>query len=461
MTARRVVVPDLTLLAHQQEAIEAWRAGARRMIWLWHRQAGKGLTALSMVAMAAWEKPATYMIASPTAALSRENHWDAINPDTGRRYLDIIPPELIIDCNQNELALVMRTKVPDQVSRIVFRPGGEDADRLRGPAYGGVVLDEYATYSCGAEALDVVRIPVERAGGFLLVSSTPKGLNHLHALWKNAESAGGWYLSRKTIEETRNHAGEPIIPLAQVEQERREGQREEWLQQEYYASFTAALQEAYYADQLTKAEAEGRIGDVPYRSDRPVLVSFDLGVYDATVVIYVQPVGDMFHIIDCDEYRGLALPEIISRTRAKGYVIDPRGWYAPHDLATAGRAMSRVDVARQLGVQFQVVPRVSSVQENIDAVRRIFNRFRFDRRRNAKLLEMLGNYQREWNHRTKSYEAKPAHREASHYADALACFARGYRAPSDRTRGYVYARTATSPHDDWSARYARSRTAEW
>jgi hypothetical protein len=106
----------------------------------------------------------------------------------------------VVDKNETELAIVMATGVSDRTSRIVFR-SADDPDRLRGPAYAGVVLDEFATME-SREPLDVVRIPLERAGGWLLITSTPKGVNHYHEVWRNAEAAGGWFLSVKTIEDT-------------------------------------------------------------------------------------------------------------------------------------------------------------------------------------------------------------------------------------------------------------------
>jgi hypothetical protein len=72
---------------HQREANQAFHEGARRMIWRWHRQGGKGKEALAITAEAAWARPATYMLVSPTAGLCRGNFWDAIDPDSGVPYL--------------------------------------------------------------------------------------------------------------------------------------------------------------------------------------------------------------------------------------------------------------------------------------------------------------------------------------------------------------------------------------
>ena len=433
--AERVQLPHrLRFYDHQREAIQAFHQGARRAIWRWHRQGGKGTGALAHVGMAAFEKPGTYLVASPTTQLCRENYWDAVDPDSGEKYLDLVfPPAIILDKNENEMALEIATAQAGKTSRVVFR-SADDPDRLRGPAYAGVVLDEFATMP-GREPLDIVRIPLERANGWLLITSTPKGLNHFHEIWKNAETAGGWYLSTKTIEETRRHDGRPIIPLAVVEQERREGQAPEWIAQEYFVEFTAALIGAYYADVLTAAEREGRITELAHRPGLKVWTGWDLGISDLTVVVYLQPrhdPGERVHVIGCDAWEGAALPEIIAGMQAHGYTFGTH--LVPHDAANRekGSGKTYVDVARELGVRLKVVPRAPNLLEGIGAVRALFPRLVFDRRRGAKLLEALGAYTKTWDPRGKVFRPSPAHTWASHYADALRTFAVGYR---DRDEG--------------------------
>jgi hypothetical protein len=372
-------------------------------------------------------------------------------------HLSAIPAQVVLDRNENEMALVMATRVAGKTSRIVFR-SADDPDRLRGPAYAGVILDEFATQTTG-EALDVVRIPLERAQGWLLITSTPKGMNHFYDTWRNAEGAGGWYLSTKTIEDTKNHAGEPIIPLAFVEQERREGQREEWIQQEYFVAFTAALVSSYYGDLLTKAEADGRILDLPHRPEVPAVTAWDLGFRDLTVVLFAQERGEQLDIFDCDQFESLSLPEILSRVRAKPYNI--REWLAPHDIGQHefGSGQTPKEVARRLGVNFRVAPKLE-VQSGIDSVRRLFGRLRFDRRRTAKLLEALGGYQKVWDAKGKTFRDKPLHSWHSHFADALRVLATAYREPVDLSRPRQrYAISSTAESRD--AQPAAARMSEW
>ncbi len=60
--------------------------------------------------MAAFERPGTYLVASPTKELSRENYWDARDPDSGESYRDLVfPREIVLDTNENELSMEMLT----------------------------------------------------------------------------------------------------------------------------------------------------------------------------------------------------------------------------------------------------------------------------------------------------------------------------------------------------------------
>jgi hypothetical protein len=78
-------------------------------------------------------------------------------------YLDVIPPELVLDRNENDMTITMQTQEAGKVSRLHFL-SADDPDRLRGLALRGVVLDEFATMTT-AEALHVVRPAIERRAG--------------------------------------------------------------------------------------------------------------------------------------------------------------------------------------------------------------------------------------------------------------------------------------------------------
>src|SRR5262249_9010125 len=99
------------------------------MILRWHRQSGKGVASVFLLLLAGFQRPGLYLHVSPTLKMARTNQWDALDPFTGRAYLSAIPPELVVERNENEMSLVIRTQVPGKVSRILWT-SADDPDRL-------------------------------------------------------------------------------------------------------------------------------------------------------------------------------------------------------------------------------------------------------------------------------------------------------------------------------------------
>jgi hypothetical protein len=213
-----------------------------------------------------------------------------------------------------------------------------------------------------------------------------------------------------------------------------------------------------FGDVLTRAESDGRILDLPERIDRPTLVAFDVGADNPTVAIWIQPHSEWLDVVDVEAWQGLSIEGIIQRVRQRGYPL--REWIGPHDLkqrhltasGAGGMALSPLSVASRLGVTFKVAPELK-LADGLDAVRRMFSRFRFDRKRCARLLKALSEYQRTWNPKDKVYSEKPKHNWASDYCDALRTFSTGYRARGEGADGrprqqYAESKTATG----WGAR---------
>ena len=441
---RIVLLPAaFTLYEHQREALAARQAGARRLIWRWHRGAGKGIASVALVVREAFQRPAQHIHVSPSFRKAREDVWDAIDADSGLPYLAAIPPELVVARNENDLTITMRTRVPGKVSHVMFL-SADQPDRLRGVHPATAVLDEYATWQDGGEGLRVLRPALERARGVLCVTSTPKGsTNHYASLWRAVEGDPAWWCSLKTIEDTRGHDGQPLIPLSVVEQERKEGVEEAWLRQEYFCDFASAMLGSYFGELLDRMEQEERIGDFPWHSERPTTVALDLGVSDSTVATYWQDVGERRDLIDEQAFQGLHLGEILSRIRGKPYNLT--AWIAPHDvevrdlsntMAASGEAVSRRKVAERLGVSFKVAPRLTHPEYH-DAIRRLMaSRLRIHRRTCPKTLEALASYGRDWDARLKTYKDRPRHDEHSHYVDSVKTYAVGYQPRTPRSPGW-------------------------
>lgn len=97
--------------------------------------------------------------------------------------------------------------------------------------FGRVIRTEYAQFE-GSEILDTLLPALNRSGGDLLVLSTPLGLNHYHRLWQMARASSEWWTATRTIADTVDHEGRPLIDPGLIARELAQGQRAEWLDQE-------------------------------------------------------------------------------------------------------------------------------------------------------------------------------------------------------------------------------------
>jgi hypothetical protein len=443
----RVTIPhNLELLEHQQAYIAARLSGAKNRLAIWHRQAGKDVVALVDVVAAAVEEPGIYGYCAPTYRMVKGIVWDGVRASDGLPYLSVIPPQLIIERDEAGMVLTLRTRVPGATSRLMFL-SGDQAQRLCGLPFKGLVFTELSQFE-SSEALDTVRPSLVASGGWLAVISTPLGIgNAFHALYTMARESADWWVDVKTYRETRYRDGRPMISVEDVERELANGQRPEWIAQEYECRFVVGLVASIFGDVLNKAESESRIVDLPMRADVPTTVALDLGVRDRSVAVFVQPSGDWLHIVDVWEGENLALPGILQAIQSRGWFI--KQWIAPHDLQQrdlsasgyGGQAVTREQLARRMGITFRIAAKLS-ISEGLDSVRRLFSRFKFDRRRCERLLEALGQYRRTWDPERRVFSDKPLHDWCSDYADALRCFAVGHREPRDPEADAKRQRTA-------------------
>ena len=282
----------------------------------------------------------------------------------------------------------------------------------------GTVFSEYSFQD--PMVWDLIRPILRENGGFAIFVYTPYGENHGFDLYSMASTNKNWFCEKLTIEDTG------VVSQEDIEVERAEGMSEEMIQQEYYCSFGGMMQGAYYANQYQEALESGRITNVPYQKDIPVETWWDLGVSDATSIWFSQGVGREFHIIDYLEESGEGLPYYIEQLQKKGYVYGQHN--APHDIKVRdfGSGLSRIEVARKLGINFALVPKVS-IQDGINAARIIFNQCYFDSGKCADGLRALRNYHKSYDNKRKVFSNHPDHDWSSNGADAFRYMALGIK----------------------------------
>jgi len=178
------------------------------------------------------------------------------------------------------------------------------------------------------------------------------------------------------------------------------------------------IEGSYYGEQLRKATDENRITKVPYDARYPVHTVWDLGMSDSTSIWFVQQMGLQIRIIDYYENSGEGLAFYAKILKDKGYIYGSH--FAPHDIEVRelGTGVSRLEVAKSLGIQFRVVPNLQII-EGINATREFFHKCWFDQEKCKEGIECLKNYRKEYDEKRDEYKSHPLHNWASHGADAF------------------------------------------
>ena len=176
---------------------------------------------------------------------------------------------------------------------------------------------------------------------------------------------------------------------------------------------------AIFAKEMTMAELDGRITNVPYDPIKPVHAVFDLGWADATAIWFVQFIGMETRLIRYYENNQQTIAHYLAKIQEYGYVIDTL--WLPHDagnktLSSNGRSIE--EIVRAAGYNTRVIERTPIV-DSINAARMMFNKCWFDRNNTHDGLQCLRHYRYDVDPDTKQFSQKPLHDNYSHGADAF------------------------------------------
>jgi len=384
-----------------------------------HRRWGKDEVALNWAALAASQRPGTYWHLLPEASQGRKVIWDAVNPHTGKRRIEeAFPRQTRVARYNSEMKLELANGSTWQVL------GSDNYDSLVGSSPVGVVFSEWSLAK--PDAWSFIRPILAENGGWALFLWTPRGRNHATRSFESRRQDETWFTLRAPATET------DVFTPEQLEREKREmiselGSEEEGLSRfatEYMVDFEAAEPGSYYATLLGKAQAEGRIGRVPYDPALKVDTAWDLGIDDYTAIWFFQQAGREVRVIDYFETSGVGLQEVVRQAIAsKPYVYGTH--HLPHDvmvreLGASGR--SRLESLGGLGVWPVEVGAAMDPEERINAARLMIPMCWFDAEKCDLGLTRLRAYRKRWSRVTHTY-AGPLHDAASHGADAFGEFA--------------------------------------
>jgi len=373
----------------------------RYAILVCHRRAGKTVATLNDLIRRAIHIPnGKLAYIAPFYSQAKDVAWDYL-----KHYA---APILAAPPNESELRIAL---VNGSEIRLY---GADNPDRLRGLGFDAIICDEFADWRSGVWS-EVLRPALADRQGSVTFIGTPKGHNEFFQLWQIAKSSDSWFKLELKASDTQ------LIQQEELD-EAREAMSKDQYAQEWECSFDAAIQGAFYAEELERAKAQKRITRLPIERAIPVHTAWDLGISDSTAIWFIQVVGKERRLIDYYEASGVGLDHYAKVLEGKDYVWGDH--FFPHDIANRELAtgQSRADTLRGLGIEPEIVPKADPL-DGINAVRRMLDSTWIDPERCERGLEALKQYRRDWDDNSKpgsSDRATIGHRMVpTHYAHSL------------------------------------------
>lgn len=408
---------------YQVPLLKALDSGYKRAVVVWCRGGGKDLCAMNYLIKRALQQKGVYLHCFPNYNQAKRAIWKSVH-DTGMgesiAYLDHIPPELVKSKNSSEMTI----ELINGSIYCVLGVDGKNAQRARGMNPTGVIMSEHAFTD--EDAWRTIEPRVLQNKGFAIFISTPNGQNHFYQLYNHAKSnPDDYFTSLVTAEDVG------IIDPKHIENLRNEGVPEDFIQQEYYCSFTRGAEGSYYGKQIQRARDEGRICDLPIIEDLPVYTAWDIGFHDYTSIWWFQirPNG-YYNFVDYYSNHNEGLKHYIDKLNEfrEKHKITYAAHYVPHDMGngefTSGD--TRIKTAYEFGYSLKILEK-KPLADGIQAVRSILNLSYFDGQKCKVGLQCLDFYSKKWNDALKRYDDRPMHNQWSHGADALRYSAMGIK----------------------------------
>lgn len=425
---------------YQKPFWEAAKKGFKRFVLIWHRRAGKEKTCWNFIICQAAKKIGIYYYFFPHFSQGRKILWDGVDKQ-GFRFLDHIPKDLIKGSpNSTEMKVVLKN------GSIIQIIGTNNIDSIVGTNPIGCVFTEYSLQD--PKAWGFIRPILVENGGWAVFNCTPRGANHAKDLYDMSLTNEEWFSQLLTVDDTK------IISKEDIQRERDAGMSEDFIQQEFYCSFTLGVEGSYYAKYMQEARDEGRVGNIPWDTQKQVNTAWDIGYGDSCAIIFYQIVGQEIHIIDYYENQGEGLPHYASVLKDKPYIYASH--YAPQDIESHSFSvgLSAREVGSSLGIKFTTLPTLRILVENgIEAVRGIFNRIWIDEKKCSYLIKCIENYRKEFDQRMGVYKEKPRHDLFSHGADALRYLAIATRIHVDEGKGGIDDKQADAWYNKYHPRF--------
>lgn len=391
-----------------------------------HRRAGKTVATINDQIKRAIEfqrKDGRFAYIAPFRQQAKDVAWSYL-----KFYTAPLPG---IEVSESELHVTLPTG-----SRIRLY-GSDNYDAMRGIYLDGVIMDEFADHHPQAWR-EVVRPALADRQGWATFIGTSKGKNAFYDMQVLAESNPDWFAARMKASETG------LLPASELKAMRETMSANEYAR-EMECDFDAAIEGAYFADLLTEARRQDRIGRVSKDPNLAIRVYCDLGgagaKADAFTMWACQFIGQEIRVLDYYEAQGQPAAEHFAWLRDRGY--QRAEVFLPHDgLTQSGPGSASWEAtfkdagfsASTLRSEGSGAPGARSVR--IEAVRRLLPRVWFNEATCKGGLDALTAYAEKRDEK-RGIGLGPDHNWASHGADAFGLMAVDYREPSTSWTGAI------------------------
>ena len=365
-----------------------------------HRRGGKTVFAINHLIKAALtnKKPyPKYAFISPYRVQGKSTAWDYM-----KQFSAAIPGTKF---NESEL----RVDFSVNNSRIQII-GAENSSAIRGQYFDGVIVDE--TQNIAPDMFDTILRPcLSDRKGFAIFIGTPMGRNWFFDLHQRAKETKDWFTCQFKASETK------IIPQEELDAAKATMSVDAY-EQEFECSFQAGVSGSYYGSIMEDLEKKDKIRDFEIDLSLEVETWWDLGMNDSTVITFAQRRDNEIRIIDCYENSSEGLEHYANVLDEKPYTYSKH--IAPHDIRVReiGTNKSRWETAKELGIEFEVAPKLS-IEDGIEQSRRLLPKCYFHKSNCKMLVEALKSYCKRWDSKNNCFRNRPVHNWASHFCDSF------------------------------------------
>lgn len=196
---------------------------------------------------------------------------------------------------------------------------------------------------------------------------------------------------------------------------------------------------AYWANLMHHALDTGRICSLQHDPTLPVHTYWDLGFNDSNAIWLVQLYGKEVRVLRYYEDAGKGLKDylihLLDLQKEHGYKYGKH--HFPHDMGvheyTTGTSREQAfcdlmetyfHIKPKKGVDYEIVPRMRSTLDGIEAVRLLIPYCYFDREETKQGVHALKSFQKEFDEKKNRFKDTPLHDWSSHGSSAFMLLAR-------------------------------------